>query len=301
MKLHPKLKSEFINVPDRGFGKSKIYTSHGGNGPPLLLIHGNPMCQLTWHKILPDLIKNFYIVAVDIRGYGDSEGPKAGGENHINYSFRAMGDDFKFIMEKLGFDKFYVAGHDRGARVTHRLCLDYKINITKAAVIDILPNRHLWRHVNKDWSMAYWHWVFMLQPYDFPEKLMSSVSPTYFMKKKLSKPGVGLDFCKKTFKEYVRCFNWKTICASCEDYRASPTCDLDMENKDFENNNHVDCPLLVLWGKKSHTEVSDGNVLETWKKYCTNKVVGSSINGGHYIQEENPKEIIKWFEHFFRR
>ena len=151
------MKSEFINVPDRGFGKSKIYTSHGGNGPPLLLIHGNPMCQLTWHKILPDLIKNFYIVAVDIRGYGDSEGPKAGGENHINYSFRAMGDDFKFIMEKLGFDKFYVAGHDRGARVTHRLCLDYKNNITKAAVIDILPNRHLWRNVNKDWSMAYWH------------------------------------------------------------------------------------------------------------------------------------------------
>ena len=189
MKLHPKLKSEFINVPDRGFGKSKIYTSHGGNGPPLLLIHGNPMCQLTWHKILPALIKNFYIVAVDIRGYGDSEGPKAGGENHVNYSFRAMGDDFKFIMEKLGFDKFYVAGHDRGARVTHRLCLDYKNNITKAAVIDILPNRHLWRNVNKDWSMAYWHWVFMLQPYDFPEKLMSSVSPSYFMKKKLSKPG----------------------------------------------------------------------------------------------------------------
>ena len=99
----------------------------------------------------------------------------------------------------------------------------------------------------------------------------------------------------------MRCFNWKTICASCEDYRASPTCDLDIENKDFENNNHVDCPLLVLWGKKSHTEVSDGNVLETWRKYCTNKVVGSSINGGHYIQEENPKEIIKWFEHFFRR
>ena len=91
------------------------------------------------------------------------------------------------------------------------------------------------------------------------------------------------------------------MCASCEDYRASPTCDLEMENKDFENNNHVDCPLLVLWGKKSHTEVSDGNVLETWRKYCTNKVVGSSINGGHYIQEENPKEIIKWFEHFFRR
>ena len=92
MKLHPKLKSEFINVPDRGFGKSKIYTSHGGNGPPLLLIHGNPMCQITWHKILPTLIKNFYIVAVDIRGYGDSEGPKAGGKNHVNYSFRAMGD-----------------------------------------------------------------------------------------------------------------------------------------------------------------------------------------------------------------
>ena len=109
--------------------------------------------------------------------------------------------------------------------------------------------------------------------YDFTKKLMSSVSSSSFMKKKLSKPGVGLDFCKKTFKENVRCFNWKTICTSCENYRASLTCDLDIENKDYEKNNHVDCPLLFLWVKKSHTEVSDGNVLGTLKKIVLIKLL----------------------------
>tara|TARA_B100000131_G_scaffold321649_1_gene373059 strand:- start:2411 stop:3313 length:903 start_codon:yes stop_codon:yes gene_type:complete len=299
MNLDKFLKKEFIEIPDLGFGKSKIFVRHGGQGSPLLLIHGNPMNQLTWHKIVPGLIKKHYIVLVDIRGYGDSIGPKNGGKNHINYSFRAMGRDFEFIINKLGYKTFNVAGHDRGARITHRMCLDFKKKISKAAVIDILPNRHLWKNVNKDWAKAYWHWVFMIQPYDFPEKLMSSVPASYFMKKKLSKLNIDFSFCKDTFDDYVRCFNWKTICASCEDYRASPTCDLDLDEEDFVANNKIECPLLVLWGDKSHTEITDGNVLKTWKNYCNNSVLGSKIDAGHYVQEENPVDTLVWFSKFF--
>jgi haloacetate dehalogenase len=131
-------------------------------------------------------------------------------------------------MEKLGFRQFYVAGHDRGARTTHRMCLDHPDRILKAGLIDILPNYHVWTHANRQWAMKSWHWLFMAQPYDMPERMMAAVPPEWYMEKKLSKPGIGLGFfAKEAFDEYVRCFTWKTIHASCEDYRACVTCDLE--------------------------------------------------------------------------
>ena len=288
-----------VNIPDQGFGKAKIRLKHGGEGPPLLLLHGNPMCHLTWHKVIPELKKHFYIVATDLRGYGDSIGPDTGGDNHINYSFRAMAHDQAYIMEQFGYKSFQVAGHDRGARTAHRMCLDFKDRVKKVAILDVMPNRHIWTVQKKDWSKSKWHWLLMMQPYDLPEKMLSSIPADFYLEKKMSKRGGGLGFCKETFNEYVRCFNLKTIKASCEDYRAAASCDLDLDNIDYERSNKINCPALILWGGKSDTGKVWGDVMNVYKNYCSKEIVGAEINCGHYIQEEKPEETINYFLKFF--
>ena len=291
-------KKEKITIDNQGFGKAEITFRHGGSGEPLLLLHGNPMSHVTWHKIANELKNKFYIVAADLRGYGESVGPEEGGENHLNYSFRAMANDQISLMKILGYDKFNVVGHDRGARTAHRMTLDNPNKIKKLAVLDIMPNRHIWTIQKKGWSISKWHWLLMMQPYDLPEKMLSSIPASYYMKKKLSKRGASLDFCKETFNEYVKCFNYKTIRGSCEDYRASPSCDLDMDNIDYEKKNKINCPFLVLWGNKSDTGKVWGDVLKTWGEYSISKPIGEGLDCGHYLQEEKPKEVINWLKNF---
>ena len=292
-------KKEKISIEDQGYGLAEITFRHGGSGEPLLLLHGNPMSHVTWHKIVDDLKSQFYIVAADLRGYGESIGPEDGGKNHINYSFRAMAKDQIYLMDKLGFSSFRLAGHDRGARTAHRMALDAPEKIKKLAIFDIMPNHHIWTVQKKGWSISKWHWLLMMQPYDLPEKMLSSVPPDYYMRKKLSKRGANLDFCKETFNEYVKCFNYKTIRGSCEDYRASPSCDLDMDNFDYQNENKIKCPILVLWGNKSDTGKVWGEVLEVWETYSDIKPIGQGLDCGHYLQEEKPSEVINWFKKFF--
>ena len=296
--MFSEFKKEKIVIQDQGYGKAEIAFRHGGNGEPILLLHGNPMSHITWHKIVDKLKEKFYVVASDLRGYGESVGPESGGENHINYSFRAMANDQISLMNKLGFDSFKLVGHDRGARTAHRMCLDFPDKIKKIGIFDIMPNRHIWTVQKKNWAMSKWHWLLMMQPYDLPEKLLSSVPPEYYIKKKLSKRGAKLDFCKETIHEYIKCFNYKTIRASCEDYRASPSCDLDQDNKDFDSNNKINCPLLVLWGEKSDTGKVWGDVINVWQKYCNQKVVGESLDCGHYLQEEQPKKVLEYLNKF---
>jgi len=289
-----------IKTPDKGFSSAYINLRRGGNGPPLLLIHGNPLTHVSWHKITPALQNHFELICVDLRGYGDSEGPEDGGIDSINYSFRAMSQDLVDVMEILGHEKFYVAGHDRGARTAHRMALDHQKKILKLAVIDILPSHHIWNHTSKSWADSSWHWLFMMQPYDMPERLMAGVSPEYYIEKKISKPGKGLTpFSKEALAEYVRCFNWKTIRGSCEDYRACATSDLEMDTKDFLSNNKVQCPTLSIWGKDSHTGKVYGDLLPIWKKYVSGPLSGGEIDCGHYVIEEKPEPTIEWlFNHF---
>lgn len=212
---------EGFKTTDIEVGGARIHLRHGGKGPPLLLLHGNPLTHVSWHRVAPRLARDFTVVAADLRGYGDSVGPEDGGPNNIHYSFRAMAQDQVEVMEKLGFKRFFVAGHDRGARTTHRMCLDHPDRVFKAALIDILPTSEVWSNASRQWALKSWHWSFMAQPYDLPERMMAAVPPEWFMAKKLSKPGIGLGFfAKEAFDEYVRCFTWKTICGSCADYRA---------------------------------------------------------------------------------
>ncbi|GAA4337905.1 alpha/beta hydrolase [Pigmentiphaga soli] len=279
---------------------ARIHLRHGGSGPPLLLLHGNPATHVTWHRIANRLAERYTVVATDLRGYGDSVGPEDGGPRHENYSFRAMAQDQVEVMRALGFDRFYVAGHDRGARTTHRLCLDHPERVLKAAVLDILPSQYVWTHVDKKWATDSWHWTFMIQPAPFPEQLMAGVPADWFMRFKLSKNGRGLDFFpKEVFDEYVRCFTWKTIHASCEDYRACATIDLELDNADIERGNMVKAPLLVLWGR--HGAVAGkGDVLSIWQERTELPVTGAATESGHYVPEEAPDDTYDWFVRFFR-
>ncbi len=280
-------------------GGARIHLRHGGDGPPLLLLHGNPLTHVSWHKIANRLAERFHVVAADLRGYGDSVGPEDGGENHVNYSFRAMAQDQVEVMTRLGYREFFAAGHDRGARTIHRMCLDHPERVTRAAVIDILPSHHVWTHASKNWALKSWHWLFMAQPYDLPERMMAGVSAQWFMEKKLSKPGIGLGFFDpEAFAEYVRCFTWKTIRGSCEDYRACATCGFEMDDADKKDGHKVTCPLLVTWGAKSHTGSVYGDVLAGWRHYATD-VSGGPIDCGHYVPEEAPEETLQWLLRHF--
>src|SRR5262249_49984979 len=147
---------------------ARIVTVYGGKGPPVLLLHGNPFNHLSWHKFAPRLAREFTVVATDLRGYGDSE-KVPGGDDHSSYSFRAMAQDQIEVMAALGFERFMVAGHDRGACVVHRMCLDHPEKVTRAAILDIIPQHYLYKHINKEWATFSWHWFFNIQPFDMPE------------------------------------------------------------------------------------------------------------------------------------
>ena len=224
-----------------GFKRSEIKTSgativtvHGGNGPPLLLMHGNPFTHLSWHKFAPRLAKEFTVVCTDLRGYGDSSKPP-GGDDHSGYSFRNMALDNVEVMAALGFKKFMAAGHDRGGRVLHRMCLDHPDKVERAAILDIIPQHHLLNNVTRQWGQFSWHWFFNIQPEPLPEKMMGA-DPDWFIQRKLAKTPQGLEFFgKEALAEYMRCFrNPETIHAICEDYRATFGVDLDMDTKDFD-------------------------------------------------------------------
>ena len=274
-----------------------IVVAHGGSGPPLLLIHGNPFTHVTWHKIAPRLAERFTLVLPDLRGYGDSSKPPGGGD-HTDYSFRAMADDQVEVMKTLGFETFYAGGHDRGARVLHRMCLDHPEKVTKAVFIDALPQHHLLQNITLNWAKFSWHWLFMIQPEPLPEKFMGS-DPEFFIRYKLSKTKQGTEFFDpEALSEYIRCIkNPATIHAMCEDYRATVTIDLEMDKKDFDEGKRVNCPVLLVWGAKGGVG-RNHDARKVWTDYATNIVNAQSVPSGHYVQEECPDETYALLNSF---
>jgi haloacetate dehalogenase len=277
---------------------ARIAAVYGGQGPPVLLLHGNPFSHVSWHSIAPSLAREFTVVATDLRGYGDSEKPP-GGADHSGYSFRAMAQDQVEVMDKLGFARFYCAGHDRGARVLHRMCLDHPERVARAAILDIVPQHHLLNNVTRQWATFSWHWFFMIQPYDFPERLMSA-DPDYFIEKKLAKTSQGLSFFDPTaLAEYKRCFrNPTTVHAMCEDYRATHGVDLAMDEEDFAAGRKIECPVLLLWGATGGVG-RNHKPAEVWPRYASNIVRGAALPCGHYLSEEAPEETCRELRDFF--
>jgi haloacetate dehalogenase len=279
---------------------ARIVTVTGGSGPPVLLMHGNPFNHLSWHAVAPVLAKEFTVVATDLRGYGDSEKPP-GGEDHSGYSFRAMAQDQVEVMAALGFDSFYAAGHDRGARVLHRMCLDHPRKVKRAAILDIIPQHYLLNHMTREWGRFSWHWLFNIQPEPLPEKMMGA-DPDWFIEKKLAKTKQGLSFFnKEALEEYKRCFrNPDTIHAVCEDYRATFGVDLDMDTRDFAAGRKIECPVLLLWGATGGVGRNhDPGPAEIWKSYAANIAAAKAMPSGHYLSEEAPKETAAALREFF--
>jgi haloacetate dehalogenase len=247
-----------------------IRLRHGGSGPPLLLLHGNPENHVAWHKIASRLAKNYHVVLPDLRGYGDSSLPEPG-PNHINYSFRAMAQDMIEVMEQLGYSKFYLAGHDRGGRTSHRMCLDHPERVMKVCLMD--------------------------EP--FPERMMSAVPAEFFLKSRMViRGGNGLDFLTPAvFDEYVRCYTLKTITGSCRDYRATATCDFEMDTADKDRK--IEMPAIVLWGARGQSPARSKEFLDVWKKFATNLEYGDGMDCGHYMAEDIPDIIHEKFTKFF--
>jgi len=272
-----------------------IHLRHGGNGPPLLLLHGNPLTHVMWHKIAPRLAAEFTVVATDLRGYGDSSKPE-GGERSIGYSFRSMARDQVQVMEKLGFERFFVAGHDRGGRVAHRMALDFPEKVAKVAFLDIVPTLHMLSNIPLKWAVDSYHWFFMAQPYDYPEKMIEGYGFERYIRKKLDKPGVGLSaFTPEAMAEYIRCCNRENIHAVCEDYRAAVGIDLDHDRADLHR--RIEMPMMVLWGERSHVNRSY-QPIAAWKERATN-VRGKCLPCGHYPAEQVPDETYAELRAFF--
>ena len=268
----------------------EINLVQGGEGSPVLLLHGYPQTHAMWHDVAPLLVDaGFAVVAADLRGYGDSSKPE-GDEAHVTYSKRAMADDMVSVMDSLGFDGFAVVGHDRGGRVGHRMALDHPGRVTKLAVLDILPTRHLFSTVDRDLAMAYYHWFFLAQPYDFPEKLIGN-NRAYYLDAVFGRYGSTAEtFAPGALAEYERCFDEHTIHASCEDYRAAASIDLAHDGSDRDNGRKVECPLLALWGRNGAMHKLY-DVLEVWHAYADD-IRGGPVDAGHYLAEEKPEETV---------
>ena len=276
-----------------GFMHTQIETSgarinlhYGGSGPPLLLLHGNPLTHVMWHKIAPRLGQDFTVVATDLRGYGDSSKPD-GGSDHAGYSFRAMAQDQLEVMRSLGFDRYDVCGHDRGARVAHRMALDYPDHVRRVAMLDIVPTHHVLHNITAGWAVDSYHWFFMAQPYDYPEQMLIAYGLERYIRRKLDKKGVGMSgFTPDALSEYIRCCTPENIHAVCEDYRAAVS--IDQRHDEADLHVRLAMPLLVLWGERSHVNRSF-RPTEAWLERATD-VRGKMLPCGHYPAEQVPDE-----------
>lgn len=275
-------------------GEAQIRVRHGGDGPPLLLLHGHPQTHVCWHKIAPRLAQHFTVVAADLRGYGDSSKPPTTSD-HEPYSKRAMARDQVAVMQKLGFEKFFVAGHDRGARCAYRMALDHPQRVRKLAVLDILPTGEHFRRANADFALSWWHWFFLAQPYDLPERLIGADPDYYYLGRKAKMPDY---YTPDALADYQRCWrNPDTIHAFCEDYRAGATFDFALDEAD-RGKKRIECPLLVLWGQRDDLETLYGDVLAIWRDWADD-VRGRGLDCGHHLPEEKPDETYEALYRFF--
>jgi haloacetate dehalogenase len=287
-----------VDVPvDTDAGEVTVHAEVGGEGPPVLLLHGFPQTHVMWHRVAPALAEAHTVVAADLRGYGDSSRPAAG-EDHGGYSFRAMAADQHALMAELGHRRYAVVGHDRGARVAHRLCLDQPDAVTRAALLDILPTAHVYDSVDRWLATAYYHWFFYLQPDPVPERLIAG-DPTGYLRSLLGGWGSALDvYDPGALAEYERCFaDPDARHAMLEDYRAAASVDYDLDTADAEAGRLVEAPLLVLWGARSVVGRGPDDPLAVWRTRAR-EVVGRPIDAGHFLAEERPAETVAALQEF---
>jgi haloacetate dehalogenase len=267
-----------------------IRLRHGGKGPPLLLLHGFPQTHAMWSKVAPRLAEHYTVVCPDLRGYGGSSKP-ASSANHETYSKRAMARDQIEVMKKLGFDKFHVAGHDRGGRCAYRLALDSPAAVSKLAVLDIVPTADTLRRADWKFGMGYWHWFFLAQNHPLPERMISA-DPIAF----LFRHGQGSsDF--EAYEDFLQnARDPAAIHAMCEDYRAAVSVDFQQDQAD-RGTRKIECPTLVLWANKGVLP-KWYDTLAIWKEWA-NDVQGEGIDSNHLLAEEAPEATYQALRRFF--
>jgi haloacetate dehalogenase len=287
-----------------GFARKRIRASGAainlatrGEGPPLLLLHGYPETHAMWHKMAPELARDYTVVCADLRGYGESSKPK-GLPDHSNYSKRAMAQDMVEVMEKLGHRSFHLVGHDRGARVAHRLARDHGKRVRTLTVLDISPTLKMYESTDQAFATAYYHWFFLIQKPPLPEQFLAGRVPHYILAR-LGRGKGGLQhFATAAVREYERAFrDPRCIHATCEDYRASAGIDLEHDRRDRRKKLRM--PVLVLWGRRGVVgRLFDP--LRDWREVAAN-VSGRALPCGHFLPEEAPKETLQELRKFLKR
>ena len=282
-----------------GFSKALIETSgttinlvHGGEGPPVLLLHGYPQTHVMWHKVAPRLAEHFTVVATDLRGYGDSGKPPSEGDLSV-FCKRAMAQDQVEVMEKLGYERFHLVGHDRGVRVGHRMALDHPDRVRSFTSLDVVASQAAFESMDANLAFAWFHWHLMRQPAPFPETLIGN-SVKFYLDFLLERwTAVDGAITDEAYAEYLRCFgDPDTIRGSCGDYRAI---EIDLVHDEADRGRKLTCPVLVLWGgnmakRPGWQTGSRLDMLATWRERAED-VRGRSIDCGHFLPEEAPDEV----------
>jgi haloacetate dehalogenase len=265
-----------------------ISTWRAGSGPPVLLLHGYPQTYLIWHHVAPVLAEHHTVVLTDLRGYGDSDKPDSTAD-HAVYSKRAMAKDQHLVMQALGFDRYAVVGHDRGGRVAHRMALDFPSALSSLAVLDIVPTHYAFAHADAQFGLGYYHWFFLAQGNGIPERLIGQ-DPEFWVRVRMTgRHHGGTPIDEAAIEEYVRCFSDpRAIHASCEDYRAAASIDLEHDAVDASTGRKVECPVLVLWGEHGFVG-RHYDVPAAWRDYA-GRIEAGPLPCDHYVPEEAPAE-----------
>ncbi|MFD0678327.1 MULTISPECIES: alpha/beta hydrolase [unclassified Paenibacillus] len=273
-----------------------INTLVGGSGPPLLLLPGHPETHVAWHKVAGTLAKSFTVVMTDLRGYGDSSKPD-GGPDHIHYSKREMGLDQIQVMNMLGFRRFQAVGHDRGGRVLFQMMLDHPYAVERSVVLDIAPTTQMYAHTNQEFATKYFWWFFQIQPAPLPERMIDAMPELYLANHLSAQSRTPGAVTPEAYAEYLRCYkNPACIHSVCEDYRASVTIDVSIENE--QKGLKAAQPFLVLWGQKG-TVGQLFDVLGLWREHATD-ISGYPLPCGHLIPEEDPQGLLRALLRFLR-
>ena len=263
----------------------------GGSGPPVLLLHGNPQTHAMWHLVAPDLARRFTVIAPDIRGYGFSEKPGVSAD-HAAYAKREMAKDVVGLMRGLGFGRFSIVSHDRGARLAHRLALDHAAKVEKLCVMDIVPTLHHFEHADMNFALGYYHWFWFAQPHPGPERLISQDVELGFDIHTSREPKDRGFFHAEARADYLAALRLEgTVTAICEDYRAAATIDLTHDRASRMAGEKLSCPVLALWGAKGRIG-QWYEPLAVWRDYAQGPVGGHAVASGHYLAEEAPGEVL---------